>query len=154
MFYCQIVEGELMTTFQIQDNNITIYREDSGSEFSNRPEGYNRKAKVESAGYNTIQIYSEYYEGKEYAPPGTEEIFAGLINKYVHSVNNRRAYLTTKEFVQGIGLLGWKTELKIEIKDNYVTNKPTFINEGKIITFSQFLELLLTQLTEAKPMTE
>lgn len=154
MFYCQIEEGNLITTFQIEDNNITIYRKDSENEFSDRPKGYNSKAKVESAGYNTIEIYSEHYGDQEYAPLGTEEIFAGLINKYVHSVNNRRAYLTTKEFVQGIGLLGWKTELKIEIKDNYVTNKPTFINEGKIITFSQFLELLLTQLTEAKPMTE
>lgn len=149
---CTIRQGRTLKTYKIIDN--TIWIEENENEDIFMVLDIDKKAVVETVGYDIYSVYIDKGVGMESVPYGTEEILTGLIMKYIHSLQGKRAYLTTKEFVQGIGLLGWKTDSKFEIIDNYVTNKPTFIHEGKVITFSQFLTSLASSLTEANPMAK
>lgn len=149
MIFCYGVQvGERIRTIEVDGDYITI--EDNNE--TRKPIGTENIELIEGIGCKVVYMYFIGKDGIRELPPEVYDIFVGLIRQYVQAQRGKKAYLTTKEFVQGIGLLGWKTNSKLEIINNYVTAKPTFKVEDEIVEFSHFLIEFACSLTKANPM--
>lgn len=149
MIFCYGIKvGEEIRHVEVNGDNITL-EDDNGNQ---RPVGTGNTELIEMIGCKIVYMYFIGADGTRELSEEVYDIFGGLIKQYVQAQRGKKAYLTTKEVVQGTGLLGWKTNKKIEVINNYVTAKPMFKVEDEIMEFSHFLIEFACSLTKANPM--
>lgn len=145
------------TTYQIQGDQITLinnalqpsdYRRVNSTWSSRRIRGerlfnYSLLAKYEEA------EYSEYEAGSLLIDLSSDdttlvEVLLGLTTQFYDRLMFGKKFPTGDQFTKGMNSLDWTTDAKIEVIDNYVTNKPQFKLDGIRVSFEELLTQIIT----------